>query len=37
MPNTQWVAINCAKMDKSYQNLANLTCDSLQNALQVLV
>ena len=37
MPNTQWVAIDCAEMDKSYQNLANLTCDSLQNALQLLV
>jgi hypothetical protein len=34
---TQWVAIDCSKLDKNYQNLANLTCDSLENALQLLV
>jgi hypothetical protein len=34
---TQWVAIDCANMDKSYQNLPNLTCDTMQNALQLLI
>ena len=34
---TQWVAIDCSELDKSYQNLANLTCDSLENALQLLI
>jgi len=37
MNTTQWVAIDCANMHKSYQNLSNLTCDSWQNALQLLV
>jgi len=37
MNNTQWVAIDCADMDKSYRNLSNLTCDTMQNALQLLV
>jgi hypothetical protein len=37
MNNTQWVAIDCADMDKSYRNLPNLTCDTMQNALQLLV
>jgi len=37
MPDTQWVAIDCIEMHKSYQNLTNLTCDTLQNALQLLV
>lgn len=34
---TQWVAIDCDQMDKSYQDLANLTCDTMQNALQLLI
>ena len=34
---TQWVAIDCTELDKSYQNLSNLTCDSLANALQLLI
>jgi hypothetical protein len=34
---TQWVAIDCANMDKSYQNIPNLTCDTMQNALQLLI
>jgi len=33
----QWVAIDSPDLDKSYQNLANLTCDSLQNALKLLI
>ena len=33
----QWVAIDCIDLDKSYQNLPNLTCDSLQNALNLLI
>lgn len=33
----QWVAIDCKSMDPSYQNLPNLTCDKLQNALQLLI
>jgi hypothetical protein len=37
MPKTQWVAIDCTDMDRSYQNLTNLTRDTLQNALQLLV
>ena len=35
--HTQWVAIDCVDLDKSYQNLTNLTCDSLANALQLLI
>jgi len=37
MPNTQWVAIDCDNMDKSYRNLTNLTCDTMQNALKLLI
>ena len=33
----QWVAIDTKDMDKSYQNLSNLTRDSLENALQLLI
>jgi hypothetical protein len=33
----QWVAIDCVDLDKSYQNISNLTCDSLQNALKLLI
>ena len=33
----QWVAIDCAEMDKSYQSLPNLTRDSLANVLQLLL
>jgi hypothetical protein len=34
---TQWVAIDCENMDPSYQILTNLTCDTMQNALQLLI
>ena len=35
---TQWVAVDHpAKLDKAYQNLPNLTCDSMENALQLLI
>jgi hypothetical protein len=37
MPNTQWVAIDCEHMDKSYQTVTNLTCDTMKNALQLLI
>lgn len=37
MPQTQWVAIDCADMDPSYKILANLTCDTLENVLQLLI
>lgn len=37
LPKTQWVATDCAEMDKSYQTLPNLTRDSLSNVLQLLV
>ena len=33
----QWVAVDIQNLDKSYQTLSNLTCDSLRNALQLLV
>jgi hypothetical protein len=36
--DTQWVLVDHAeKLDKSYQDLANLTCDTLGNVLQLLV
>lgn len=35
---TQWVLVDHpAKLDKAYQNLPNLTCDSMANALQLLI
>lgn len=35
---TQWVAIDHpGDLDKAYQNLPNLTCDTMQNALQLLL
>ena len=35
---TQWVAIDHAgDLDKAYQSVPNLTCDTMQNALQLLV
>ena len=34
----QWVVIDHpAELDKSYQNLSNLTCDTMENVLQLLV
>ena len=34
---TQWVAIDHMKeLDKAYQNLPNLTCDSMESVLQLL-
>ena len=36
--NTQWVAVDHpAELDKAYQNLPNLTCDTMENALQLLI
>lgn len=37
MPNTQWVAVDTQSLDKSYQTVPNLTCDSLENVLKLLV
>ena len=37
MVNTQWVAIDCEHLDKSYQTITNLTCDTMKNALQLLI
>jgi hypothetical protein len=34
---TQWVAIDCANMDPGYQTLPNLTCDRMENVLQLLI
>ena len=38
-PEVQWVLLNDdgSKIDKSYQDITNLTCDTLQNALKLLV
>lgn len=34
----QWVAVDHpAEMDKAYQNLPNLTCDTMKNVLQLLI
>ena len=34
----QWVSVDHpAKMDKRYQNLPNLTCDTMENALKLLI
>ena len=34
----QWVAVDHpAEIDKSYQNLPNLTCDTMENALKLLI
>jgi hypothetical protein len=36
--NVQWVLIDHAgELDKSYQNIPNLTCDKMENALQLLI
>jgi hypothetical protein len=36
-PDTQWVLVDHpAEFDKNFQDLANLTCDSLGNVLQLL-
>jgi hypothetical protein len=36
-PETQWVIVDHdKKLDKSYQDLANLTCDTFGNVLQLL-
>ena len=36
-PNTQYVLIDHSKdLDKNFQDLANLTCDTLENVLQLL-
>jgi hypothetical protein len=34
---TQWVAIDSIRMDPSYQTLTNLTCDRMENVLQLLI
>ena len=35
---TQWVVIDHpGDLDKAYQNIPNLTCDTMQNALQLLI
>ena len=35
---TQWVLVDHpAKLDKAYQNLANLTCDTMAHALKLLI
>lgn len=35
---TQWVLVDHpAKLDKAYQNLPNLTCDTMANALKLLI
>ena len=34
---TQWVAIDCTDPDQNYTALANFTCDSMKNALQLLL
>jgi len=37
-PKIQWVAVDHpAQFDKSYQNLPNLTCDTMANALKLLI
>lgn len=37
-PDVQWVLIDHAtELDVAYQNLSNLTCDSLKNVLQLLL
>lgn len=36
-PNVQWVAVDSTEMDKSYRSLPNLTSDSFQNVLQLLI
>ena len=34
----QWVAVDHpSELDKSYQNLPNLTCDTMENALKLLI
>ena len=33
---TQWVAVDTENLDKNYQMLTNLTCDNLENVLQLL-
>lgn len=36
--NTQWVLVDHPKiLDKAYQNLPNLTCDTMENALKLLI
>ena len=36
-PETQWVVVDSAgDLDKAYQTLPNLTCDTMANALQLL-
>ena len=36
--NVQWVAVDHpGQFDKSYQNLPNLTCDTMANALKLLI
>lgn len=36
-PLVQWVAVDCDNLDKSYQTLPNLTCDTMPNVLQLLL
>ena len=36
-PTVQWVAVDTHDLDKSYQTLPNLTCDTMPNVLQLLL
>lgn len=37
-PKVQWVLVDhTKKLDKAYENLDNLTCDTMDNALQLLI
>ena len=36
-PLVQWVAVDTDDLDKSYQTLPNLTCDTMPNVLQLLL
>lgn len=36
-PQVQWVAVHTHDLDKSYQTLPNLTCDTMPNVLKLLL
>lgn len=37
-PDTQWVAVDHShELDKAFQNIPNLTCDKMENVIQLLV
>ncbi len=37
-PDTQWVVVDhVAPLDKAFQNIPNLTCDQMENVIQLLV